>query len=95
MPTSFLEKPPSDEPRVKDSTGATLAGFRNAGELVPSAGVVRPPAEDMLIPGVEDVVEESVSGHHPAESDPIADHTMVLNMGPQHPLDSRCAASGD
>ncbi len=33
-------------------------------------------AEDMVIPGVEDVVRES---------DPISDQTMVLNMGPQHP----------
>ena len=52
-------------------TGATLTGMR--------------PAEDMIIPGVEDVVEESVSGHKPHGSDPLTDHTMVLNMGPQHP----------
>ena len=52
-------------------TGATLTGFRAA--------------EDMIIPGVEDVVDESVSGHKPRGSDPLSDHTMVLNMGPQHP----------
>ncbi len=56
---------------VADTTGATLAGFR--------------PAEDLLIPDVRDVVEESTSHHHPHGSDPISDHTMVLNMGPQHP----------
>ncbi len=54
-----------------DSTGATLAGFRSA--------------EDLLIPNVEDVVEESTSHHHPHGSDPVTDQTMVLNMGPQHP----------
>ena len=54
-----------------DSTGANLAGFRSA--------------EDLLIPGVEDVVEESTSHHHPHGSDPVTDQTMVLNMGPQHP----------
>jgi NADH-quinone oxidoreductase subunit D len=53
------------------TTGATLTGFR--------------PAEDLLIPDVEDVVEESTSGHKPHGSDPLSDHTMVLNMGPQHP----------
>ena len=52
-------------------TGATLAGFRSA--------------EDMIIPGVEDVIEESLSHHHPRGSDPVSDQTMILNMGPQHP----------
>jgi NADH-quinone oxidoreductase subunit D len=42
-------------------------------------------AEDMLIPGVEDVVRESTSHHHPHGSDPVSDSTMILNMGPQHP----------
>ena len=42
-------------------------------------------AEDMIAPGVEDVVRESTSHHHPRGSDPISDQTMVLNMGPQHP----------
>jgi NADH-quinone oxidoreductase subunit D len=62
------------EPGTKkkaDTTGATLAGFRSA--------------EDMLIPGVEDVIEESTSGHHPRGTDPVSQSTMVLNMGPQHP----------
>ena len=40
-------------------------------------------APDMLIPGVEDIVEDSARQHH--GSDPAEDHTMVLNMGPQHP----------
>ena len=52
-------------------TGATLSGLRNA--------------EDMIIPGVEDVVEESVTHHKPEGSDPVSDQTMILNMGPQHP----------
>jgi NADH-quinone oxidoreductase subunit D len=39
----------------------------------------------MLVPGVEDVVRESTSHHHPRGSDPISDQTMILNMGPQHP----------
>src|SRR6201996_7910671 len=60
-----------EKPAVRDTTGATLAGFR--------------PAEDLLIPDVKDVVEESVSGHKPEGSDPVSDHTMILNMGPQHP----------
>jgi NADH-quinone oxidoreductase subunit D len=60
-----------EKPAVRDTTGATLAGFR--------------PAEDLIIPDVKDVVEESVSGHKPRGSDAISDHTMVLNMGPQHP----------
>jgi NADH-quinone oxidoreductase subunit D len=60
-----------EKPAVRDTTGATLAGFR--------------PAEDLLIPDVKDVVEEAVSGHKPEGSDAISDHTMILNMGPQHP----------
>ena len=55
---------------VKDSTGATLAGIRHA--------------EDILIPGVEDIVRD-VASHHPHGSDPVVSQTMVLNMGPQHP----------
>jgi NADH-quinone oxidoreductase subunit D len=35
----------------------------------------------MIIPGVEDVVADA--RHH--NQDPSHDHTMVLNMGPQHP----------
>ncbi|MBB5065766.1 NADH dehydrogenase (quinone) subunit D [Granulicella mallensis] len=60
-----------EKPAVRDTTGATLAGFRNA--------------EDLIVPDVKDVVEESVSGHKPKGSDAISDHTMILNMGPQHP----------
>lgn len=52
-------------------TGATLAGFR--------------PAEDLLIPDVQDVVADHTSGHKPHGTDPVSDQTMVLNMGPQHP----------
>ncbi len=57
--------------KKKDTTGATLAGFR--------------PAEDLIIPDVKDVVESSTGHHHPHGSDPVSDNTMVLNMGPQHP----------
>ena len=60
-----------EKPAVRDTTGATLAGFR--------------PAEDLIIPDVKDVFEEAASGHKPHGSDAISDHTMVLNMGPQHP----------
>ncbi len=42
-------------------------------------------AEDMIAPGVEDVVRASVEHHHPRGSDPVSDQTMILNMGPQHP----------
>ena len=70
--------PDPDTPRSQFSgrvdtqqTGATLSGLRYA--------------EDMIIPDVEDVVEESVSRHKPEGSDPLSDQTMVLNMGPQHP----------
>jgi len=59
------------EEKKRDTTGATLAGFRNA--------------EDMITPGVEDVVESSTGHHKPHGSDPVSDQTMVLNMGPQHP----------
>ncbi|HEV2647414.1 MAG TPA: NADH dehydrogenase (quinone) subunit D [Acidobacteriaceae bacterium] len=38
-------------------------------------------APDMLIPGVEDVVADAAA--HPVSG--TEDHTMVLNMGPQHP----------
>jgi NADH-quinone oxidoreductase subunit D len=68
-----LEHKPFTEDRsnTNHATGATLAGFRNA--------------EDLLIPDVKDVVEESTSHHKPHGSDPVSDRTMVLNMGPQHP----------
>jgi NADH-quinone oxidoreductase subunit D len=68
---------------VRDTTGATLAGFRNAADLIPSAG--RKTAEDELVPGVEDVVNEHLDGHQPHGTDDVSDQTMVLNMGPQHP----------
>jgi NADH-quinone oxidoreductase subunit D len=42
-----------------------------------------PNAPDMLIPDVEDVVLDQTRLHH--GDDPIADKTMILNMGPQHP----------
>jgi len=64
---SFVEELPAKI----DTTGATLAGFRSA--------------EDLLIPDVEDVVADVAHHHHPHGSDPISDNTMVLNMGPQHP----------
>jgi NADH-quinone oxidoreductase subunit D len=64
-----LEKP--GVAKKRDTTGATLAGFR--------------PAEDLLIPDVEDVVESSTSHQPPHGSDPVSNQTMVLNMGPQHP----------
>jgi NADH-quinone oxidoreductase subunit D len=66
------------EEKKRDTTGATLAGFRNARVLIPDA-------EDMITPGVEDVVASSTGHHKPHGSDPVNDQTMVLNMGPQHP----------
>ena len=39
-------------------------------------------APEMIIPGVEDVVADA--GRHDG-TDPAQDHTMVINMGPQHP----------
>ena len=62
---------PLHTPSHAERTGANLAGFRAA--------------EDLITPGVEDVVASSVGGHKPHGSDPISDHTMILNMGPQHP----------
>jgi NADH-quinone oxidoreductase subunit D len=56
---------------VRDTTGTNLAGFR--------------PAEDLLIPDVQDVVASSTGHHHPHGSDPVSESTMILNMGPQHP----------
>ena len=40
-------------------------------------------APDQINPGIEDVVADSERRHH--GTDPIADQTMVINMGPQHP----------
>ncbi len=62
---------PLHTPSHAERTGANLAGFRAA--------------EDLITPGVEDVVASSVGHHKPHGSDPISDNTMVLNMGPQHP----------
>lgn len=42
-------------------------------------------APDMLIPDVEDVVQDSQRNNAQNAGDPISDQTMVLNMGPQHP----------
>lgn len=73
MPTSFEEhelRTPFNA-NANAQTGATLSGFK--------------PAEDLLIPDVQDVVAEHLSGHKPHGSDPVSDQTMVLNMGPQHP----------
>ncbi|HEU4635109.1 MAG TPA: NADH dehydrogenase (quinone) subunit D [Edaphobacter sp.] len=40
-------------------------------------------APDQINPGIEDVIADSERRHH--GNDPIADQTMVINMGPQHP----------
>ena len=42
-----------------------------------------PAAPDMIIPDVTDVVADAKKHHY--GNDPVADQTMVLNMGPQHP----------
>ena len=69
--TEARPKPMSPLHSNVDSTGATLAGFRAA--------------EDLIIPGVEDVVASSTGHHAPHGSDPVTNQTMILNMGPQHP----------
>ena len=69
-PTPY-NQPDAGSAPASDTTGANLAGFRNA--------------EDLIIPDVQDVVEESTSHHHPHGSDPVTSQTMILNMGPQHP----------
>ncbi len=60
---------PGESPTA--NTGATLASVRNA--------------QDILLPGRGDVVEESTSHHRPHDADPVSAKTMILNMGPQHP----------
>src|SRR6195952_3799634 len=76
-PVDLLEKAeaerktPMSRSGVTDTTGATMAGFRSA--------------EDMIIPGVEDVVADVVGHRAPHGTDPVSNQTMVLNMGPQHP----------
>ena len=39
-------------------------------------------APDMIDPGIDDLLEDH---KHPHGTDPVADQTMILNMGPQHP----------
>src|SRR6195952_5702442 len=76
-PVDLLEKAeaerktPMSRSGVTDTTGATMAGFRSA--------------EDMIIPGVEDVIESSTGNQAPHGTDAVNNQTMVLNMGPQHP----------
>ncbi len=61
------------------TTGATLAPLRSAADfLAPDSSHAAGP-----VPGVEDVIASSANHQH--GNDPIADQTMVLNMGPQHP----------
>ncbi len=40
-------------------------------------------AEDMITPGIEDVIESAGRGHE--GQDAVSDQTMIINMGPQHP----------
>lgn len=40
-------------------------------------------APDQINPGIEDVIADAERHKH--GSDPIADQTMIINMGPQHP----------
>ena len=40
-------------------------------------------APDQINPGIEAVVADAKLNHH--GTDPLADQTMVINMGPQHP----------
>ncbi len=47
--------------------------------------VERPDAEDMINPGVQDVVRAVTEHRPPHDVDPVSNQTMVLNMGPQHP----------
>ena len=62
---------PYATPSHDERTGANLAGFR--------------PAEDLIIPDVQDVVASSTGHHRPHGTDAVSDQTMILNMGPQHP----------
>jgi NADH-quinone oxidoreductase subunit D len=68
-PTSFVPSEVGMQDATGDTTGATLAGIR--------------PAEGILVPDAEDIVQGSASHRH--GSDPVVSQTMVLNMGPQHP----------
>lgn len=40
-------------------------------------------AEDLITPGVEDVIRSASRGHE--GEDAVSDQTMIINMGPQHP----------
>ncbi len=40
-------------------------------------------APDQINPGIEDLIADAKRPHH--GTDPAADQTMVINMGPQHP----------
>ncbi len=42
-------------------------------------------AEDMIAPGVKDVIRDVVEHRPPHDVDPVSNQTMILNMGPQHP----------
>ncbi len=74
-PTTETPEEPPRSPfagRVNtQTTGATMTGLR--------------PAQDMIIPGVEDVIADAEAHLKPKGSDAISDQTMILNMGPQHP----------
>ncbi len=71
--------PRNQTPTTPLTTGATLAPLRSAADfLVPGSSNAAGP-----VPGVEDVIASSANHQH--GNDPIADQTMVLNMGPQHP----------
>ena len=41
-------------------------------------------APEMLVPDVDDVIQDSERKAHES-GDPVADQTMIINMGPQHP----------
>jgi len=47
-----------------------------------ATSVLENTAADRIIPGVEDVIADAARHNG---SDPNKDHTMILNMGPQHP----------
>lgn len=77
-PVAEVETPEVEaRPKVSPlTTGATLAPFRSAEDVLA-------PETPNVIPGVEDVIADNARHEH--GTDPIADNTMVLNMGPQHP----------
>lgn len=77
-PVAEVEAPETEaQPKASPlTTGATLSPFRSAEDVL-SVGAPNP------VPGVEDILEDNA--RHQQGTDPIADNTMVLNMGPQHP----------